>query len=569
MKKTILTTLFCISIVFMPNLQADKVTKTEMLENLVAMKGFLRCKYGPIHWKKEYANWELEREIDHAKARIESMNKISVKDFQEVYRDLFASLKDYHVSAHFYSSECAFLPFELKKIKGRYLVTSINRKHLPQGKYPFCIGDEITHFNGKPIEEAVGELRALLGDNVEETDQCFAESFLTMRLGRQGFQVPKGKGVVEFGNAKHANVGGRKFAIEWIYTPEVVKRPEVDLLNKSYARDLPRIQNPEKLNQLFSIPVKSVMDEVAGFKEPSHENPNALGEKKSFLPYLGEVVWETEEEIPFHAYIYLNQQGKKIGYLRIPHYMFTEEDANELVKIIKQFENETEALVFDQINNTGGNVFFAYGLTSLLANKPIRCFKQSVVLTQEEFMEACVEYAALNDIYKEIPSGRNYINIYGFMANKSAIKEIMDYDQFIIKQWTAGKFYSDNYYMWGLSKIMPHPETHYTKPILMLISSLDFSCGDIVPAYMQDSQRAILMGTRTAGAGGFVIQFKYPNRLGIQKFSLTGSLIRRYDGNPIENLGIQPDIPYELSENDIKFGYREYVDLINQTIDQM
>jgi len=57
-----------------------------------------------------------------------------------------------------------------------------------------------------------------------------------------------------------------------------------------------------------------------------------------------------------------------------------------------------------------------------------------------------------------------------------------------------------------------------------------------------------------------------PNMLGIDSFRMTGSLAERINQQPIENLGVQPDVPYPLTVEDIKGGYKAYARAINQVI---
>ena len=131
----------------------------------------------------------------------------------------------------------------------------------------------------------------------------------------------------------------------------------------------------------------------------------------------------------------------------------------------------------------------------------------------------------------------------------------LDFCNFIVDEWNAGHQLTDPYFLYNINHINPHPSARYTKPILVLINSLDISCGDFFPAILQDNKRAPLFGTRTAGAGGYVRPASYPNRFGVDLFRYTGSIAERVDKNPIENLGVTPDIFYSLSEEDLQGNY--------------
>ena len=48
------------------------------------------------------------------------------------------------------------------------------------------------------------------------------------------------------------------------------------------------------------------------------------------------------------------------------------------------------------------------------------------------------------------------------------------------------------------------------------------------------------------------------SEFGIDHLSATGSLAERPNGQPIENLGVTPDIPYEITAKDLKTGFAEY-----------
>ena len=83
---------------------------------------------------------------------------------------------------------------------------------------------------------------------------------------------------------------------------------------------------------------------------------------------------------------------------------------------------------------------------------------------------------------------------------------------------------------------------------------------------LQDSGRVVIFGAKTAGAGGHVKGYTYPSRFGVNAFSLTGSLVYRLDGRPIENMGVMPDVPYEMTMRDIRDNYADYINAVNKTV---
>jgi C-terminal processing protease CtpA/Prc len=157
----------------------------------------------------------------------------------------------------------------------------------------------------------------------------------------------------------------------------------------------------------------------------------------------------------------------------------------------------------------------------------------------------------------------------GYPVDMQFFQNMCDYSQFIVDQWNQGKTLTDATHLDGVDQIQPSKVASYTKPILLLINELDFSGGDFFPAIMQDNKRATLFGTRTAGAGGFVRDVQFPNRLGISGFSMTGSIAERADHQPIENLGVRADVQYQPTAADMQGGFQDYVKAVNAAMSKL
>ena len=233
---------------------------------------------------------------------------------------------------------------------------------------------------------------------------------------------------------------------------------------------------------------------------------------------------------------------------------------------MRLFQERTDALVIDQINNPGGFLFYMCGLLSTLSDQPLFVPKQRMMITQEKVFESIDNLKILEQIQSDDQAQAFLGNDFsGVPVTYQTAQFITDYYQFIVSEWDAGRKLTDPYYIY-LDRILPHSYSNYTKPILLLTNSMDFSCGDFFPAILQDNKRVKILGSVTGGAGGYIETVEFPNRFGIQAFSYTGSIAQRLNGKPIENLGVTPDIEYHITAEDILSGFGGYKELIESAV---
>ena len=292
----------------------------------------------------------------------------------------------------------------------------------------------------------------------------------------------------------------------------------------------------------------------------------AIGAPKSFVPNLGPMVDKPNPEDPFHSYIYKNEEGKLIGVIRIASY--SPEDPELYVEKLKQrlkhFSGVIDGLVIDQNSNPGGQFFLAYAIASMLTEHALATPKHKIALRSERIQEAQDTLARMAEVKDDQSAREAFGDTWsGFPVTYDFAQKYAEYSRFILKEFEAGKRLSDPVHLDGVDKINPDAEVRITVPIVMLINELDFSNGDFFPAIFQDNKRAVLLGTPTAGAGGFVESFHIPNYLGIDQFRITGSVGVRPDGSYIETVGVQPDVPYTLSEKDLRNDFQDYAAKIN------
>lgn len=531
--------------------------KSWMLQELDTVHGLMHLNYAPAEWKAKHLGWNLQAEIDKAKQRIEQSEQISVKQFQRTLRDFANSTIDYHVGVKFYATEAAILPFEVKKIGERYIITYVDRSKLPLIHYPINVGDELLTFDGQPIDAVVQKLKQEeLGSSDTATHQSLAELTLTTRSAASGQTVPRGPVTIE----TRSGWSGYESSMQlvWQYMEEEVPQRPI----KKDLRLCGLVDHPSA-KKLFGG--RRSLPHLDHLKKRS--TPHTIGGRESFLPRLGKVIWESDEDNPFDAYIFQTPERKLIGCLRIPHHLFTEEDFLLYQDILYRFEELTDGLIIDQLNNPGGDIGFTYALASTLTYKPLIPPKERWRLTYEDihFLNT-----TLKPILDSDPALAEAFVSY-FLApvpiSPQHVEGLRHFIAFMNEEWMAGKSFTDPTQFLGIEEVLPNPYVRYTKPFLMLINELDFSCGDFFPAIVQDNQIGLLAGTKTAGAGGGVISSPLNSQFGVAQISYTITIAERPNGDPIENLGVTPDIPLEISEDDPVTGYAIYASQVLAIMD--
>lgn len=552
----------------------DEKVKSKMMGDLDFIRNTFRVHYAPLEWKGSYTGWDLEQEIEKCKQRVENSSNISTKDFQKIIKDFFNSVQDYHVSVDFYSTEVATLPFSIKGAEGRYFFTFIDRSRLSPSVYPIKEGDEIISINNRPVHEVIKQLKEdEIGKGDTTTSQALAEISFPIRVGSSGSQVPKGPVMISVKSKNSQKISS--YQLIWNYTPEKIKNisPMTPQARALFAgqKEMPGKKADSSLSQHPVFQKKMVMPNLDHFRvnKPIASSED-IGARKSFIPMLGKKIWESDPFCPFYAYLFENAEQKKIGFIRIPHYGCTGGEVEEFRSIIEYLEANSDALIIDQVNNPGGSLFYLYALASMLTDQPLYAPKHKMSITQKEVAGALEVLPILESIESDEESEIVLGNAMdGNPVTYQMVQFFINYFRFIIDEWNEGHTCTSPTYLWGIDHIHPHPEVRYTKPILLLINALDFSGGDFFPAILQDNKRVTVFGAKTAGAGGFKLDVEYPNHFGVASINYTASLAVRENSEVLENLGVTPDVPYEITVNDLQNGYPDYAAAILNALDQM
>jgi len=537
-----------------------------MYSHLDFVKGTFETQYAPYSWKSTHTQWDLEQQYQKCREEIARLEKPTVKDYQRILKNLFISVKDYHVGVTFFSTERSGLPFSVKSASGKYFISYVDEEKI-RGR-PLKVGDELLTFNGRPIHALIQEIRKReLGDHPNETDQALAEILLTGRASALGHRVERGE--VSLAVRKKETNKIKTCTLPWAYVSEQIS--EIPLSPQRGAITAMAAKTPVSLPYQKEGLKSFFQREMVAFvwdKLPMQlNNPHLLGAYKSFVPPLGRKIWESPDDSAFYAYIFQMPNRERIGYVRIPHYQGDQEEFEQFRDIIARMEMQTEALVIDQLNNPGGGLFHLYALASTLTDQPLATPKHRLMLTQADVNLAVNIMSAIDAVADDESAQQSFgESVQGYPVDERFIELTRQFCDLIIEEWNAGNLYTKPTFLFGVDEVIPDKVVRYTKPILLLVNNLCFSCGDFFPAILQDNQRATVMGTRTAGAGGYVMGISTPNHLGVSGFSMTASIAERMDHQCLEDLGVTPDVIYEWTEVDLQENYAPYINAIHSQL---
>ena len=571
----------------------------QMLQDLDVVRSQLSVSYAPVEWKDEYLNWTLEDSYGKARQRIEKERPSTSLDYQKILKEFLGSLQDYHVRLSFYSTAYSFFPIHVKKAEDRYYfrglssitlsseetqllnITRADEEMINENAEDFHIGDEILEFNSRPIQEVVEELidENFNGDR-SPTGYELAVRGLFLRKASYGQTVLSGSFTLTCKSSQTGQISTRTFP--WLCAPELVanhylRDRQAPMMSKSAEHTVNSFS--QEISSLVSKNYSVALAEEFNWRDISDivGNQAAIETKdsrvKGFLPPLGKILWQTPpNSSKFYAYLYQDPvTNKTFGYIYLPTFHVNKTAADlyiqEMKRALQIFHRNADALVVDITDNTGGDQMFMYAVLSLLTNTFLQLPTEKEILTQEKIMQQAMMYYTLGDYQPNNPAPSQTVN--GYFYTQKLHNQFKDHAQAILDCWDAGDVYTPPLHSMGMSEVDPHPQFNFTKPLLVLVNSFCFSCADFFPAILQDNQRAVIFGEKTAGAGGYVLPYSHSSRFGVKSYSLTGSIAYRQNGMPIENLGVTPDIPYALTERDMLENYTDYISHVNSALNEL
>ncbi|MBX3022158.1 MAG: protease-like activity factor CPAF [Bdellovibrionales bacterium] len=537
---------------------ADPVKESIAME-LAFIKRVFEVGYAPTAWKKQHFNWDLQAEYQKAKDTLVNKTDVSALEYRQIVGGLLTSMRDYHVGYSFLATERASLPLGVYSVNGRTFIVWIDTRKLSPETFPFQVGDELIEWNGRPMTDVMKDMQALMKTSEAHTDARMADLVLTSRRAARGLQVPQGRVDLVVKRPSNGQVIARQ--LTWEYVPETIEWNSNVQLMAPFS--VAAVDSSQFLRPQMTWGWANAFADL-------DQSRWAIGGRTSYVPRLGEVKWTSGPTDKFDAYTYVNAAGKTIGYIRIPHYGESTLAFVSFRNLIAKFQAETDALVIDQVNNPGGSVLYVMALMTVLSDQPIKVPPHHIALWPtivSRSLQIRNEVAVVkNDADAKIILGND---IDGYPVNYQMVEGLREYVRGIEAAWKNKERVTQPLPLFGMDRVNPDAQVAYTKPILVLTNELDFSGGDFFPGILQDNKRAKVFGQRTAGAGGYVVSVQFPSSLGLESFSFTGSLARRVNGAPLENLGVTPDFPYTMTEKDFSSDFSDYKAAVNAAVDEI
>ena len=466
-------------------------------------------------------------------------DSLSEGEFHDEMISIFASLKDLHttyVLPQPYRSHVAFLPFMIEEcIDGTRTLFVVSKIHGSLEHDTFIKGVEVTHWNGIPIERAV---------------QRNAE---------------RGMGSNRFA-ARARGISGLTF--RWLGTSPI---PDENWVTITYLAD----GKPRNLTMPWWFAERSERGATTG---DGRQQSTGLGldEEGEWIRQLRAELFASPPEAgtsvsPMLPDVFRwravpdpsapEETARAFAYLRI--YTFNVEDDAQFIFEASNILGAlpSRGLILDIRGNGGGNIVAAERLLQLFSDGPIE-----------------PEPLQFRNSYSTLQISANS----AFMAEDTDRREQLNWS-IQMGRYTGAPFSR------GMSL---EPEQFYNDvgrayagPVVLIVDPLCYSAADIFAAGFQDNGLGHVIGTSSrTGAGGANVwgldslrsyatndegEPLWPELPADASFTIAvrrASRVRTRADDPLEDVGVIPDVAHPLTRNDVMNGN---VDLIGVAIDKL
>jgi len=497
---------------------ARPLTVAEKNADIQQLASLIKSQYAPLALKRQQLDLRLPELVDRYQERAE---KASNQEFYYLLNQMVSEFQDGHFKSTVKTDHKSTLGFVSDVIGDEVVIETVSTGLLSPFVFPFTRGDVVVSIDGVKAMDAVKDLEKYFGMPNPAARRRSAAFHLTFR--NSAVMPPKtGKSkVVVYSRENKAQL---EVELDW---HEAGTPP--DEMEKEWS---PSDDRPLTGMEYQNLSAEGI---YSGF--PEMEKGFMCNAKTRFRPPKGAQPLMLS---PFVAYVHDSPKGK-IGYLRLPHFNWGK-DADTRIKqyewAIYQLEKQTEGLVVDATHNCGGALSTLEELLKMFAVKPFNGVQFEFLSTRSELLT--VKGWMDNESVKTTLQGEGLTGILDAITTAYAKG-----DRLSAKTTWNGK-----------RELLPS-SIRYTKPMIVLTDEMSASGGDAFPAMMQGTGRALVMGTRSMGAGGHVVSAA-PLQYSGNEIRITKSLFYHPNGKPIEGLGVTPDVVYEPTIDDYLSGYVPY-----------
>ena len=527
---------------------AQNLAPEQRADDLKMLAALYAKQYGPYEWKRDVIGfdlYDLRPWLERAEAVSDDI------EFLDLLVEYVASLDDAHDVVSFPFTFSASLGFTADLYDGRALIDSINRAQLPASEYPFAIGDELVSVDGIPVAEWIERLRKY---SIAANSRSTARNAVARITVRAQSRIPWAHRIGETAEVviRHASGEERAYTIPWSKSGMAVT--EGGKLPSPFGR--PALQGGaaslfeyEDSLEPWQRPLAELLEARIDDTSLAVVNPGlrpVFALPRGFETRLaGNAATDSFTSGSYTA------GGVRLGFIRIPNMsppLGTSAALQQFEREIAWMEENTDGLVIDIMRNPGGSVLYVENLCQRLIPYSFRSIGFELRATASDV----ASFGATLDAARRARLPEHIIAGYEARYNDvvAAYRE---------NRGRTGPISLTQPWLW-----LEPARTVYTKPIVVLIDEFSASGGDAFAATLQDNQRALLVGMRTMGAGGNVV-----NRSGTwyaeANTRVTRSLMhRRYEVSTpefpptpyIENVGVRPDVEldYMTRENLVSGG---------------
>lgn len=519
--------------------QAD-LTEQQRIADAEQLVNLFHHRYAPMSWKEKL--WKIDRNDLANKLMEEAANAKNDIEFYEAMVNYLGALQDAHVSWDIPSTAQHGYDINFNYFGKSILVKEVfepTKTDHPE----ISVGDILLTINGEPAEDELKKVLHYVRMGSELADKRQAARYLNWRPQETFPALPH--------NGEKILLGLRSAKTNQKYF--------VELAWEHWAGfDLSEATRPDillsSLNKTFATRTASSLNS---------------SEEDSALQNLDFPLWSNFKVHNKEPYVTgtFTLNNKRVGYIRLHTWddetlpTTIQETINYLLNEIIFLQENTDALVLDQNSNPGGAVVLADTAASFFTDKP----------RQGMLFQLRPTRAWLNDYEKKYAKEENNWNKLIIKREMNAIRTALELGQELTDPVSLG---IDPQGMLRPIKTESGKTVTYTKPVLLLINGESCSGGDAFPAMMQDMGVATLFGERTIGCGGNVEQ---QDSLGYSDLGVHFTVSMMYrakeqilpDGSKtryIENVGVTPDIPYEITEKDFYDNYESYRQAVEKAV---